>query len=79
MYFSKTHEKYDPYTLVLKINDSHNGPYSTAFVNTSSLITGENNRFVSNFDDAFFIGENGIDTTDPIYYGDGTQWIKFKN
>ena len=79
MYFSKAHEKYDPHTLVLQISSSHDGPYSTAFVNTSSLITGENNRFVSNFDDAFFIGEDGIDTTDPIYYGNGTQWVKFKN
>ena len=79
MYFSKTHEKHDPYTLVLQISNSHDGPYSTAFVNASSLITGENNRFVSNFDDVFFIGEDGIDTTDPIYYGDGTKWVKFKN
>ena len=79
MYFSKTHEKYDPHTLVLQISSSHDGPYSTAFVNTSSFITGENNRFVSNFDDVLFIGEDGIDTTDPIYYGDGTKWVKFKN
>ena len=79
MHFSKTHEKHDPYTLVLQISNSHDGPYSTAFVNASSLITGENNRFVSNFDDVFFIGEDGIDTTDPIYYGDGTKWVKFKN
>lgn len=79
MYFSKTHEKYDPHTLVLQISDSHDGPYQTAIINASSVITGENNRFVSNFDDAFFIGEDGIDTTDPIYYGNGTQWVKFKN
>ena len=27
----------------------------------------------------FYTTQNGVDTTIPTYYGDGTQWIKFKN
>lgn len=27
----------------------------------------------------FYTLEDGLDTTIPTYYGDGTQWIKFKN
>lgn len=79
MYYSKTHEKYDAHTLILQIADTHDGPYTTAFVNTSALIGGTNNRLVTNFNDVFFVGESGLETTDPIYYGDGSKWIKFKN
>ena len=27
----------------------------------------------------FYTTQDGVDTTIPTYYGDGTQWIKFKN
>ena len=77
MYYSKTHEKYDPHTLILQIADTHDGPYTTALVKTSDIIP--NSRFITNFDDVFFVGESGLETTDPIYYGDGSKWVKFKN
>ena len=77
MYYSKTHDKYPEHTLILQIADSHDGPYETALVNTSSLVT--NGRFVTKFNDVFFVGESGLETADPIYYGDGSKWVKFKN
>ena len=77
MYYSKTHDKYPEHTLILQIADSHDGPYETALVNTTALVT--NGRFVTKFDDVFFVGESGLETTDPIYYGDGSKWVKFKN
>ena len=37
------------------------------------------NRMRFRFSDAFYYSkENGIDAAIPTYYGDGTQWIKFK-
>ena len=27
----------------------------------------------------YYTQEGGLDNTIPTYYGDGTQWIKFKN
>lgn len=77
MYYSKTHEKYEPHTLILQIADTHDGPYVTALVKTSDVV--ENSRFLTNFNDVFFVGDSGLETTDPIYYGNGTKWIKFKN
>lgn len=77
--YTKTHSKYDPQTLIIQANDTFDGTYATALVDTSSAITGANARFVTRFDDVFFVGESGMDTEDPIYYGDGTKWVKFKN
>ena len=77
--YTKTHSKYDPHTMIIQANDTFNGSYATALVDTSSAITGANSRFVTRFDDVFFVGESGMDTEDPIYYGDGTKWVKFKN
>ena len=77
MYYSKTHDKYPEHTLILQIADTHDGPYSAALVNVSSIVS--NGRFLTNFNDVFFVGESGLETTDPIYYGDGSKWVKFKN
>lgn len=77
MYYSKTHDKYPAHTLILQIADTHDGPYLTSLVDVSSIVT--NGRFLTNFNDVFFVGESGLETTDPIYYGDGSKWVKFKN
>lgn len=38
------------------------------------------NGLIFNFSNVVFSDENSkVDTTIPTYYGDGTQWIKFKN
>ena len=59
-------------------SSSTTGTYSTTFISGVS-ITGENNKFPSGFDDIFYIDKSNNVETAPTYYGDGTQWIKFKN
>ena len=54
------------------------GTYATNFI-SGVPITGENNKFPSGFDDVYYIDDFGNVEESPTYYGDGTQWIKFKN
>ena len=54
------------------------GTYATNFI-SGVPITGENNKFPSGFDDVYYIDDSGNVEESPTYYGDGTQWIKFKN
>ena len=54
------------------------GTYATNFI-SGVPITGENNKFPSGFDDIYYIDDSGRVEEAPTYYGDGTQWIKFKN
>ena len=68
----------DPNALVIYFNSNENAKYNTAIVDTSSL-TNNNNRFLLGFDDVKLYDSNSNLDTSPIYYGDGTQWIKFKN
>lgn len=77
--FSKTLDKYAPNTLILHIASTHDGSYETAFVNTGSLISGNDARLTTKFNDVYYIGDSGANTSDPIYYGNGTQWVKLKN
>ena len=68
---------YNPNTVILQRGDQHDGIYNTAIASTS--ITGDNSRFVSGFDDCFYFADSAFDWSAPMYYGDGSQWIKFKN
>ena len=70
---------YDPYTVIIKRNRSTGGKYLTSFTNTATNITGNRNEMQSYFDDVRYYTSSGIDDTLPMYYGDGTQWIIFKN
>ena len=78
VYFTSPENIYDPHTLILQRGHEHNGVYLTSITDTSA-ITGENNRFISSFDDVWYFGETAFEMTAPMYYGDGTKWIKFKN
>ena len=64
------------------------------FENNSIVVSQGNNKYftelISNedvdgkilfpFNNIYFNTiENGLDDTIPTYYGDGTQWVKFKN
>ncbi len=67
---------YNKDTVILNQSESNYSAYHTNLYTT--------NQFVSDlkysFEDAWFYGENtGYEKTLPVYYGDGTQWIKFKN
>ena len=79
--FQSPEKVYDPNTLILYRSDQHNGTYLTAIADTSAIIDdgNNNNRFVSGFDDVVYFADSAFDWNAPMYYGDGTKWIKFKN
>ena len=79
--FKAPSKVYDPNTIILYKGDQHNGTYLTAIADTSSIIDdgNNNNRFISGFDDAVYFADSAFDWGAPMYYGDGSQWIKFKN
>ena len=65
--------------IVIYQNPSNDtGIYATNFI-SGVPITGENNKFPSGFDNVYYIDDFGNMEKSPIYYGDGTQWIKLKN
>lgn len=51
--------------------------YSTQILSAPENVQG---RLTNSFNDAWYnTTENGLDDTISTYYGDGTEWIKFKN
>ena len=78
---------YSPQTLILQRNTSENGTYRTGIFDLNSvvdkslqpLIEGDANRCLYGFNDCYYFADTAFDWTAPMYYGDGTQWIKFKN
>lgn len=71
---------YDSQTLIIQKGYTNDGKYITNIADTSAIEgDGANNRFPSGFDDCFYFADSAFDWDAPMYYGDGTQWIKFKN
>ena len=54
------------------------GTYATNFIK-GIHISVENNKFPSGFDDIYYIDDSENVEESPTYYGNGTQWIRFKN
>ena len=77
--FQSPQKVYSPNTLIINRGNSNSGVYLTAINDNSEIIKGNNNRFVSGFDDCYYFTDTAFDWTAPMYYGDGTKWIKFKN
>lgn len=70
-------KSYDNNTVVLAQGKTYSVGYNTKLIDTSFE---SNYQPLYAFADAwFYTSENGLDNTIPTYYGDGTQWIKFKN
>ena len=71
---------YDPQTLIIQKGYTNGGKYVTNITDTS-VIEGDglNNRFPSGFDDCYYFADSAFDWNAPMYYGNGSQWIKFKN
>ena len=69
---------YNQDTVIIQKGNNQNGNYLTAIADTS-IMSGGNNRFVSGFDDVFYFADTAFDWNAPMYYGNGSQWIKFKN
>lgn len=60
--------------------DNAEGDYSCRLFNDSKIVNDISKYNTFNFNDVIYkSGETGSDYTIPTYYGDGTQWIKFKN
>ena len=77
--FQSPQKVYSPNTLIINRGNSNSGVYLTAINDNSEIIKGNNNRFVSGFDDCFYFADTAFDWNAPMYYGDGSRWIKFKN
>ena len=77
--FSLNAKVYDQGTFVVQRNDNLNGLYYTEFASPQVRMEGElHTRTISGFNNAWLY--SGGDLLElPAYYGDGTQWIKFKN
>ena len=75
--YTLSYLQFDSYTVILQRGETGNGVYQTAFANLSEVVSGIN-RFISGFDDCFYFAVNGFENA-PMYYGDGSKWIKFKN
>lgn len=71
--------------MVLQYKDFENNSIVVSQGNNkyfTELISDENidGKILFPFNNAYFnTTENGFDNTIPTYYGDGTQWVKFKN
>ena len=64
----------NPYTVVINPGKG----YSTGLIDNSEN-SGDNTRYLSEFSGASYFGASGTEESSPIYYGNGSQWIKFKN
>ena len=75
--YSLAKQNFDNNTVILQRKETGNGKYQTAFADLTKSVSGVN-RFISGFDDAWFYSNGGFENC-PMYYGNGSQWIKFKN
>ena len=64
--------------LIYENETTSESKYYTKII-TNEIFAFKNNKFPSGFDDIFYIDESNNVETAPTYYGNGTQWIKFKN
>lgn len=75
--FTAPENVYNPNTLIIdKSNLFSGGKYSTEI---AAPKIENNQRFLTGFDDCFYFADTAFDWNAPMYYGNGSQWIKFKN
>ena len=75
--FTAPENVYNPNTLIIdKSNLFSGGKYSTEI---AAPKIENNQRFLTGFDDVFYFADTAFDWNAPMYYGNGSQWIKFKN
>lgn len=75
--YSLSKQNFNNNTVILQRGETGNGKYQTAFADLTKSVSGVN-RFISGFDDAWFYSNGGFENC-PMYYGNGSQWIRFKN
>lgn len=74
-------KQYDEKTVILSKTDPISGKYYTEFVSCDDIEDFNEgiHLFKTGFNDILYFHNGSLDNTLPTYYGDGTQWIKFKN
>ena len=76
-YFHRYNLKQKPIPKGTIIFQRPNIPYGTYYTVLSS-IDNLNYRLITGFNDVLFSDTDGVYPTKPIYYGNGTEWIKIK-
>ena len=75
--FQSPEKVYEPNTLIInKSTSTGTGKYCTMICSPAIK---NNQRFLTGFDDVFYFADTAFDWNAPMYYGNGSQWIKFKN
>lgn len=77
--FSFDAKVFDEDTFLLMRLNEFSGQHKTELVSPSVPIEGEFPTIKSSFDNAWMYYDSDIQEFLPTYYGDGTQWVKFKN
>lgn len=76
--YTFTTKSYEEGTMIIVRRSDKIGSYYTELSSVKDGIQGVYNRLLSSFDDAFIYYDGELQE-DSFYYGDGTQWIRFKN
>lgn len=74
--YSLASKQFENNTVVVNQGKFQSGSYDVVLFYNDKDITSPK---YSVKDAYFYTIENGLDDTIPTYYGDGTQWVKFKN
>lgn len=77
-YFSFTAKPFDENTFLLFRSHERLGSYYTQLLSSDKGIEGAFNRVLSGFNNAWLY-VNGDIQEYPTYYGNGIEWVKFKN
>lgn len=70
LYFPK--KAYTPNSVIINTGNK----YQVQLLSTPEQLEG---KILTNVIDAWHNTEGGLDTVSPTYYGNGTEWVKFKN
>ena len=81
--YSMTCKEYDENTIILNKTNDVNGVYYTELISIpNGKVTDFNygtHRLATGFNDVLYYHDGELDNTLPTFYGDGRQWVKFKN
>ena len=69
----------DANSIVLDKDVNQSGDMSFKLLNNFHIINDEEYLKLYIKDALYYIGDNVFDNTIPTYYGNGTEWVKFKN
>lgn len=76
--FSFVPSEYPEGTVILERRSEHLNRYYTQLFTTDKYQPDMFGRLLTSFQDVHYFTDGTL-TKEPMYYGDGTQWVKFKN